>query len=287
MYTSGIIILLICLISIGLLIFFHKQIRFYINHYYIILSVFALFILIYFICARYSLDVQSYLSYKNDYNSIYRSMYLSKILLLDMCPLMAFLLPITSIFKKTRKISLIFSPITIIGSSITIFGQIIFENVNMDQFAQYLFLGIGLNRMYFMMHFLTLILAIIILIINYKFNYRDCIYTFLFYLLWVFYVSLCTSSLDIKCNASGMVAYDWISPYGQYHKVYLIWPLAYPQIMFFWYFVVVFVNALIIFIKNVLTKKINNEEMKKIYQCKNINYWSLFKLFVNKYKKLD
>lgn len=221
-----------------------------------VLPIIAIVFLIYFIIARYVWDVKhliELLSNQINVSQIERSVAFSKVLLLDMCPLMAVLLPITTLFDKNKVVAKILCPVTIIGSCITIFGQVIWEAPDISQFFEYTFIGLAPNRMYFMMHFLSLVLSIMVLNCAKKYNWWSLFFSIIFYVIWFAYVQIVSKALNITSNVTGLVEYDWVSEYGQYHKVYLLWKLPFPAIVVFWYTMALIANFIIAIIKNLLT----------------------------------
>lgn len=257
MLTSGIVSLLLVLFSSILIILFKKQIKKYSFKYPFIIYFISVFCLLYFLIARYIPDLIDLIKYQNtnnnlnEYQNYLKAVYLSKALLLDACPFIAMFLPLSIIFNKQMDIAKHLAPLGIIGSWVTIFGQVIWDDIAMNDYLKYLFIGMVPNRLYFMMHWLSLLLSLYVLILCKHFNLKDLIFTFAFYIIWFVYMVILVLSFDIKYNATGLVANDWLDPiYGEYYKVYTFWKLPYPIITLFWYVIAIIVNYLIISIKN-------------------------------------
>lgn len=237
-----------------------------------ILVLFAVFSLAYFIGARWFFEWRDFLDYAHESTGYLRSVYYSKVFLLDLCPLMALLLPLAVIFDSKRRYAKILCPLTIIGSLITLFGQCVWqEPIN---FWEYLFIGEDGNRLYFMMHFLSLLLALWVLIISTNFNKWNVLANFIFLVCWLIYVLAIVNLFDIQNNATGLVPYDWINPNGEYHTVYRWWPLKFPWIVAFWYASAVFANWIIMLLKNICFRnpqiKIKKNKKKQDINALNI-----------------
>lgn len=257
MLTSGIISLLLVLFSLIAILIFKNQIKKYSFKYSFIIYLVSIFCLLYFLIARYIPDLIDLIKYQNinnnlnEYQNYLKAVYLSKALLLDACPFIAMFLPLSIIFNKQMDAAKHLAPLGIIGSCVTIFGQVIWDDIAMNDYLKYLFIGMVPNRLYFMMHWLSLLLSLYVLILCKHFNLKDLIFTFAFYIIWFVYMVILVLSFDIKYNATGLVANDWLDPiYGEYYKVYTFWKLPYPIITLFWYVIAIIVNYLIISIKN-------------------------------------
>ncbi|MGL4947792.1 MAG: DUF5378 family protein [Mycoplasma sp.] len=266
MDLSQIALLLIATIPTIGLIASSKWLKVLDKKFFWIYLIFALFCFVYFIAGRFGFDIANFIEHYGTTTSEYdKSVLASKVMLLDLCPLVAFLLPLLAFIDKKRIFAKWLSPVTIIGSLITIYGQIIWEKPN-DLFT-YIFLGEGSNKLYFMMHFLSLLLAIWTLIISTKFKMWELPVVFLCMAVWLGYVLIMVNAFNITTNATGLVEYDWL--YGQYNKVYEFFKLPFPWIVVFWYSIAVFGIYFIISIQSgflvKMAKKTKNLFKKKEY----------------------
>ncbi|MGL4951939.1 MAG: DUF5378 family protein, partial [Mycoplasma sp.] len=226
MEFSQIILLLIILIPTGLLLFTKNKLIKLDTKYPLIFTLFALSCFLYFIFGRYIFDLINFFGMQTNDSVLTKSILNSKVFLLDLCPLVAFTLPLLIFFDKQRYFSKWIAPITCIGAVITLFGQIIWEAP--DNLFEFIFIGEEPNRLYFMMHFLSLLLSIWTLQISKQFELKEFLYVILVLIIWLFYVLIMKNFLGVISNATGLVEYDWISEYGQYHKVYTFWKLDFP-----------------------------------------------------------
>ena len=194
----------------------------------------AVIALIYFISLRWIWDLQDWINGKNLH------FIKSKVLLLDMCPFLAVAMSITMLIDRNRKFLPILACFAIVGAGITIFGQIMFEQVGPNgsnlhlqniTWWEYTFF----NQLYFMMHFYIFIIAWITILNSPSFNWSRILSAHLYAITYFLYVSTIVFSLDIKFNATGLVINDW-KPGGQYQVIgswfsQLDWP-AQPLIAF-------------------------------------------------------
>ncbi len=266
MSTSGIILILLIVFSIVPIACFKSKLRFDTKLGRWTIFVFAIIALAYFIGVRYVYDVFKFIKVvDNGPDDRWRDVYFSKVLLLDLCPLMAFLLPLSIIFSKDKKVfAKNIAPITVIGSCITIFGACIWQEVKINDFIQYLFIGDATNRAYFMMHYLSLILALWVIIVTNKYTFKNIIQTFGFFCLWLIYICLTSYFFKIDWNVTGFVPNDWFDELGEYHQMYLIWKLPFKYIVIFWYAVAFSINLLICLIKNIAITSRNRRDAKRV-----------------------
>lgn len=244
MSSAGLVLLFITLIpALGIILSRRWLIKLDDKYFYILL-IFAIFCFLYFLIGRYIFDAIQFKEITNGTSKYWRDVYFSKILLLDLCPFMAFFLPLITIFDKKRKIARLFAPVTIIGSAVTIFGQCIWESP-LDLF-QYIFLGTETNRLYFIMHLLSLLLALWILVVSPTFSWKSCLGCFGAIVIWFIYTISALHIFDVQWNVTGLSINDWVSSNGQYNTMYLFWMLPFPWIVVFWYTVALIANYLII-----------------------------------------
>lgn len=244
MTSAGLILLFMTLIPALAIIISKRWLVKLDKKYFFILLIFAIFCLLYFFIARYILDAIQFNEFKDSTNPYVRDVFFSKLLLLDLCPFMSFALPIITIFDKKRRFARLLAPVTIIGSIVTIFGQCIWESPS-DLF-QYIFVGTEFNRLYFMMHLLSLLLGLWILMVSKTFTWKSCLCCFGAIVIWFVYTISAMNIFNVNWNVTGLSANDWISYMGQYNKMYLFWELPFPWIVVFWYSVALLFNYLII-----------------------------------------
>ncbi len=273
MSTSGVVLILIMFFSFALLFSLKSKLAFDTKIGRWSIFVFALIALGYFIGVRYVYDVMKCAQeFHNGPDSRWRDIYLSKVLLLDMCPLMAVLMPLSIIFSKKKVFAKVIAPITIIGAVVTIFGSCIWDNVSPSHFAKYLFVGDDNNRAYFMMHFLSMFLAVWVIMETNKYSFKNMIQTFGFYCLWLIYICLTSHYLKIDWNVTGFVPNDWFDPLGEYHNMYLLWKLPFKYIVIFWYAIGFACNILIIHIKNRSLARAKRKDAKRVEFQKRNDY---------------
>ncbi len=225
----------------------------------------SVFFLSYFLIFRYIPDflnlIEQNMNELINISEYEYSFYYSKVLLLDMCPLLAFLIPLSLIIDKTKNFSKCLAPIGLIGSLITLYGGVLFDTdlkfLEWKDFYKYFFLGIQndstINRIYFMMHYMLMIISIQTLLNCNQYTKWSLISSAIFYLFFITYALVVSRVLKIQNNVTGLVENDWILPNGQYHVMYNLLPMSFPGIVIFWYFVVIMSFLLIAYIKNYLT----------------------------------
>lgn len=241
-----IVVTVILLIPI---IFYRKANEWHTKRTFIIKIIAAVF-LVYFLAARYGFDLYNFFDNFGKWSSLdeyWYSITLSKALLLDMCPLMAFLLPLTIIFGKNLRKAKILAPMAIVGAVITLYGQAIWmSNYDAADFFEYIFVGFVPNRLYFMMHFMSLFLGVLTLVLAPPFTKKNYIWIFGWLCFWLAYELIMIAVLGIEYNATGLVPNDWFI--GQYYNVYKLIPMSFPLIVIVWYIVAVLVNYILVLI---------------------------------------
>lgn len=268
----GLILGIITIFTIVLILTTHKFTT-KIFRTYVFNIVFGVLFLSYFLIFRYIPDFKYFLDNKNmlEPGTLFYSFKISKIFLMDMCPLMAVILPLSMILDKSRSITKVISPVALLGGLITIFGGIMFSDINSEIVIKgvsawrYIFIGADSgNRIYFMMHYMLIIFSITN-ILNCKKYTRYSLYgTTLFYLVWMAYMQITINSLNVIANATGLVPYDWFG--GEYSGVTSILYLDFPFCVIFWYIWALVFNCLIVLIKNKLCKN-------KYWMWEKNTYW--------------
>lgn len=278
------LLIIIPIVAVSLILLVHYFFYDLTKKYYY-LAFISLFIIVYFLIFRYIPDLQ-YLIKKHIYdlkniNTYQYSFYFSKALLLDMCPLLTFLIPFTLILDKSKNIAKCLAPVGLIGAVITLFGGVILDqddtikNLEWKDFYKYLFLGIAndesSNRIYFLMHLFLLCISLLTLLNAKQYTKWSIIGTIIFFIGYLIYAIVLIKTLSITNNVSGLVKEDWYGIYyNQYGAVYNFLPISFPGIVIFWYFIVAIVNLIICYIKNLLTT-----DLFKLSRCNNPFYSKL------------
>lgn len=289
-----IILILIPTITVALQLVLHKFFYKVTKKYWFTFLISFVF-LSYFLVFRYipdfiqlvNADIEN-LKYQDQYTY---SFYFSKVLLLDMCPLMAFLIPLSLIFDKTKNFAKCIAPIGLVGSIITLYGGVIFDSdlklIKWDEFYKYIFFGTEndstMNRIYFMMHYMLLVISVHTLLNAKQYTRWSLLGSVIFYIIFIAYALILSRVLDITNNVTGLVEHDWLAPNGEYHVVYNMMPMSFPGIVIFWYFVAAIANLIICWVKNYLT----NDLFKS---SKYSRRWYEYKIFncIEKYcRKID
>lgn len=281
----------ITLLSITLSLTLHNFI-YKVTKTYTFVALFATFSFLYFVLVRWIPDIGKFFSsdinFLEQHDSYTYSIRWSKMLLLDMCPLVAFLLPLVCIFDRSKNIAKVIAPVAIFGGFITIAFTITTTNVTVPWY-EFVFLGQDNNAIMFMMHFLTMMLGINIMLNSKKYTKWSFIGTLIFFALFLTYVLLCVNLLNIKNNATGLVSYDWIGIDGQYSLLYSMVPMPFPIIVIFWYSVWMITNFIVMLVKNKITKNKKNEKWFKNVTHIEKNMYKIDKYIDNKifyFKKL-
>lgn len=194
----------------------------------------------------------------------YYSITYSKALLLDLCPFIALMLPLSLIMSKKRNIAKIISPFAIFGGLITLFGGVLFDD-NAKLNAEYIFFGYENNELYFIMHAYLLISGVMVLVTceNKKFIY--ILWSHIFALLFFLYILTLSKLLNVNWNVTGIVQNDWL-PGGQYNLVSDIFKLKFPYIILVSFLLAyLFINANIL--ANIfINKKIGQKYPNHLHQ---------------------
>ncbi len=275
----GGILLLITSSSIILLMISQRWLKKLYSSYWFVF-IFSVAFLLYFFIFRYSINIEEFLEIKDhlqivksDYPYEYSFRY-SKILLLDMCPLISVLLPISLIIDKTRNTSKVLSLFGFLGGFITIFFSMSTVNEISVPLWKYIFIGEGVNYIMFYFHYLMLLLSLIVLMNSKRFTKWSVLGTLLFATLFICYVLGISSTKGIECNVTGLRKGDWVNPhigkywYSQYESLQNATGFIYQINIVFWYLIATVIIILEMFIKNKFTmdntKKIWWKNLEKI-----------------------
>lgn len=225
----GIILVAITALCMLMILLFNKWAKKVFKNYYF-LSIISICLFIYFCIFRYIPDIMSLTEVLRN-NETPLSIHWSKALLLDLCPFLAFFVPVIIVFDRNRKVISYISYFGVVGGSVTIFGQIWMQRVGtfspngtfIDVWWKFVFL----DKLYFIMHFWVLILSIIFIMNSMTLNWKQITWAHVFIAGYFIYVAIIVFSLNIKNNATGLVPGDW-EENGQYGVVGKILNLPWP-----------------------------------------------------------
>ena len=257
----GIYLGIFTIITTMFILFFNKFFNKIFNNYYF-MAIFGIIFFIYFWLIRYHEDFLNFVngtfnvngkhnaSLENNTNNIKAS----KALLLDLCPFVAFITPLLLTFDRSRNILKAVAPYAFFGGVVTIFGQIMTEDIPVNNNFYWVTNGwdfIFGNKGYFIMHFFSIIVATIILMNSKGFGLKGIAGTVIFPLAYFAYVMIMVTIFDVKQNATGLVAHDWL--YGQYNVVYKIFgEIGFPNVTILCYSLVAIYIFIWIFLRNIL-----------------------------------
>lgn len=211
----------------------------------------GIFGLTYFLIFRYTQDVINLI---NNHNYTFDvSIYWSKVLLLDMCPFMYVFLNLCFIFDYKNKLIKTISLWSVIGSSITIIGSIWSVDYNGNPLI-YIFIGSDEGQLYFFIHGFMLIFGTFFFVYNDRFRFIDIFVSHLLPTLYLIYVLIIIKTLNITQNATGLVEFDWVNINGEYHIVYQILKLKFPEVQILSYFLVWIEMVVLIILRNSFAK---------------------------------
>lgn len=251
------------LIILGMLIFHYFVVRkfkkvYIFFHSYLYWSILGAISLSYFLFARWIPYIEEYFNFDfSQKSNIYNySITISRVFLLDLCPAVAFVLPIVLIVDKTKTLAKIISPYAIIGSIVTIYSTVLTTSDNVN-WIEYIFIGDSDNRMFFMMHFISLILAIGIMLVSKKYTSWSTFGSFLFVAFYIAYVTIFVDLKNVLYNTTGVSKLDWYDDiywnFSEYGIVYEIFKIPFPIIKWVMYFFAVLVQLFMVLIKNSTT----------------------------------
>lgn len=221
------------ILSILIVLAFNKKTKALFDSYFFY-AITGTIAFVYFIAFRWSWDLKDWID-GNDNNYLGgMGVIKSKVLLLDLCPFLAFFLPIGMVFDKERKWIPYIGFFGIVGGSVTIFGQIAFEAVGNGApswanlipnttWWEYIFF----NKLYFIMHWFIIFISVILIMNSKCLSWKSVAISHIFAIIFFSYVSIIALSLNITNNATGIVPGDW-APNGQYGVVGQIFNLPWP-----------------------------------------------------------
>ena len=278
---------------------------------YASLVLFSIAWIIYFIVLRWSFNIQNLIDEGGipgskdqlnwfEINSYRYSYMISKVLLLDLCPFMALVFPITIIISgPSLKIARTIAPAAMFGGFITVFFGCAFDSLDETSLAEYIFIGAGNNKLYFLMHFIILILGLIVYLNSPRFTWKSTLAFHLFMIGYLLYVFILMKTLNLTNNVTGEAYGDWFPIGGgqpEYGAVVEFLPLDYPSIMWVSYLLIWIVFILLIVGKHFATQnptyKLNFINLnivwykKHVLKIESMNYVQrLFNNFKSNFRK--
>lgn len=269
----GILLLLISVFSILSVLFLHFSIGRYLKNKRILYIILGFLYLAYFISIRYTYDLKQFFELRNvenlkEFFPYDYSFSFSRILLLDLCPMISILLPISLIFDKTNNVSKVLSLYGILGGVITLCGMFIdIKEINIS-LVKFIFIGEEPNILMFSGHLITLLLSLMVLLNAKKFTKWSVLGTLLFILVYISYILSMSKIFDIECNTTGLREGDWINPYpfkfwySEYKFLQDTLNIIYPYNVVFWYLIGMLIVITMIIFKNILTFNKENRNTK-------------------------
>ncbi|KEZ22703.1 DUF5378 family protein [Ureaplasma diversum] len=250
--------------------------NYYINTKYLINLLISIGYLAYFISLRYSKDVEQFIAHKdliysdpfNLYDELlyFRSFRISKVFLLDWCPCFSVIISLFAIFDYKQKyvnlmglIGFCFGFITLIGGLI---GQ---ERIEVDQFWTYVTVGVGLNQIYFGLHFYLCIFGLYLFSNLRRFDVANISLFHAVLISFMIYVPISVHFWKVTNNASGYVMGDWIPLQGSLAQFEIVGKIINQHfiinafVMFLWMYLA-FVAGF--FAKLYILKTINKKDQK-------------------------
>ena len=258
----GIYLGIATIFAIMTVLFFNPFFNKVFNNYYAMASLGIVFF-IYFWVIRYQEDVMNLINGTSFVNGEFNSgldgnisnVKISKVFLLDLCPFVAVAFSFLLTFDRNRNVLKIISPLAFFGGCITIFGQVMWDDVGASNNFYPISNGwdfIFGNEAYFLMHFYSTIIALIIFVNSKGFGWKGLLGSLIFPLAYFAYVMIFVTQFGVTKNATGLVAGDWM-PGGQYYVVSTMFNgMAFPYITVLCYTLVAVYVYLIIFWRNIL-----------------------------------
>lgn len=149
---------------------------------------------------------------------------LSNVLMLDMCPMMAFSMPLLAVFEKKRMVLSFIAPIALFAGLLSIFGGVFkdfdggWTGVNGNPYndgvvahftAKYIFIGNTQDHLFWMMHMFIITLAIMTLLSTEKVLWFNMVGSLGCALVMAAYAAIFAYSLNVKTHAFGVIWEDW------------------------------------------------------------------------------
>lgn len=159
---------------------------------------------------------------------------LSNVLMLDMCPMMAFVMPLLAIFERKRRVLSFIAPIALFAGLLSIFGGVFKDfdggwtiangNPYNDNYvvhftAKYIFVGNNQDHLFWMMHMFIITLAIMTLLTTEIKLWVSLVGSISCAITMAIYAAIFAYSLKVKSHAFGVVWGDWKIPTGEFSAV--------------------------------------------------------------------
>ncbi|MCV3754121.1 DUF5378 domain-containing protein [Ureaplasma zalophigenitalium] len=219
--------LLIAIIIVCAYVFQNKQIKtpykkylwwsnkHFIKSKWLLNCVICLVFLLYFILIRYSYDVNELITFQSRdpyYIQTHHYQYsfrYSKVLLLDWCPCVMIILILLGIFDFKQHLIQYFGFVSFSLGLFTIIGMAFQKPITYEDAFEYTFVGLGNDRLYFMMHFFMVIFGLINFLRIRSIHKLGIIMAHLFLIGYIVYANILAYSLHIDYNVGGFKIGDW------------------------------------------------------------------------------
>ncbi len=257
MTTLGISLLVFTALSIIFVCLINKYIKVVTSSYYFYLIV-SIGLIIYFVAGRWGNNIYSY--NHTDLESLKKvsvysySVAVSKAFLLDMCPFMAFFIPVSLIFDKSRSIAKVLALLGLTGGLVTIFGGMGSAELEGVAWYTFVFLGQGINKLYFIMHYWMVIMSVLVILNSRTYTRWSWAGIHAVTIAFFAYVYIIVISFGITNNATGIVKGDWYGEYAQYASLANILNIPFPWIPVVCYMIVYICVMFLMYIKTHFTK---------------------------------
>lgn len=218
MNIAGLVLVLITASLVTVMITCNKWIRKVTNCYFFWLAI-ATLCLTWLIMFRFRFDWATYAQALKegtltDPGTEPQSRIISKALLLDICPFAAIAINVSLILDPSRKVARALSPITLVGGLFTVIGLMFSKDNSVQLTAEYIFIGVGPNRCFFIMHFIQLVLAIAVMLNTPRNGWKGFIACLLASIFVYVYVAIVMSITGCRWYCSGLAINDW--EFGEY-----------------------------------------------------------------------
>lgn len=265
---------------VGIFVLNNKLKKVFSNYY--VMAIFGIIFFIYFWIVRYQEDIMNFINGTtiingiNDPNLIFQdrwhSIKFSKALLLDLCPFVAMVYSFLLTFDRKKNILKIIAPYGFFGGCITIFGQIIGDEVGTTSNNLYTVTNgwdfIFGNKAYFSMHYFSIVISIIVLMNSKGFDWLDISGTIIFPLTYFAYIMIIVTQFDVTQNATGLVSGDW-GAQGQYGMVGILFQgIAFPWLPTLCYTLVYIYVIIWIILRNTFINDVKWKSSKMIVSTK-------------------
>lgn len=185
----------------------------------------------------------------------FRQLGISKALLLDICPFVAFAFCFGLVFDRKRNVLKVMSPFAVAGGVITIFFFVVNDKlgdvINYYPVTEWWDFIFG-NEVFFSMHYFSLVMGVIVFLNSTGYSVKSIIGTFAFPTIYFIYIGIIVNTLGVNNFATGLVPGDWADG-GQYYPVAeLLSFLVFPYYPIFAFGLVIILIMIAIFLRNVM-----------------------------------